>query len=106
MVSYSLKNFFTCKYCCICRVRDLTNPSHKFKVETNANQLFMTGLVAMHSDCNVVVVEGGPKQQRRFKRLMLHRIKWFENKRGVVDAEAVSWNTSSCTLVWEVRILC
>ncbi|KAM7539693.1 hypothetical protein Aperf_G00000023470 [Anoplocephala perfoliata] len=88
-------------YVAVYRVRDLTNPSHKFKVETNANQLFMTGLVAMHSDCNVVVVEGGLKQQRRFKRLMLNRIKWLENKRGVVDAEAASSSTSSCTLVWE-----
>lgn len=84
------------------RVRDLANPAHRFKVETNANQLFMTGLMAMHSDCNVVVVEGGPKQQRRFKRLMLHRIKWLENKRGVVDSEAAISASAPCTLVWEV----
>ncbi|VDK33462.1 unnamed protein product [Taenia asiatica] len=83
------------------RVRDLTNPAHRFKVETNANQLFMTGLVAMHSDCNVVIVEGGPKQQRRFKRLMLHRIKWLENKRGVVDSEVANSIHAPCTLVWE-----
>uniref|UniRef100_A0A5K3EZS1 PRP3 domain-containing protein n=1 Tax=Mesocestoides corti TaxID=53468 RepID=A0A5K3EZS1_MESCO len=83
------------------RVRDLTNPAHRFKVETNANQLFMTGLVAMHSDCNVVIVEGGPKQQRRFKRLMLHRIKWLENKRGVVDSEAANSTHAPCTLIWE-----
>ena len=42
-----------------CRVRDLHNPSKKFKIETNANQLFMTGIVVLHRDCNVVVVEGG-----------------------------------------------
>ena len=43
----------------VSRVRDLTNPSKKFKVETNANQLFMTGLVVLHKDCNTIVVEGG-----------------------------------------------
>jgi hypothetical protein len=26
-------------------------------------------------DVNIVVVEGGPKQQKKFKQLMLHRIK-------------------------------
>ncbi|KAL5111832.1 U4/U6 small nuclear ribonucleoprotein Prp3 [Taenia crassiceps] len=83
------------------RVRDLTNPAHRFKVETNANQLFMTGLVAMHSDCNVIIVEGGPKQQRRFKRLMLHRIKWLENKRGIVESEVANSTHAPCTLVWE-----
>jgi len=28
-------------------------------VETNTNQLFMTGIVVLHKDCNVLVVEGG-----------------------------------------------
>ena len=41
------------------RVRDFRNPSRKFKVEANANQLFMTGIVVLHKDCNVIVVEGG-----------------------------------------------
>ena len=45
---------------CVCdRVRDLNNLSHKFKIETNAKQLFMTGFVVLYKDCNVVVVEGG-----------------------------------------------
>jgi len=41
------------------RIRDFSNPSKKFKVEANANQLFMTGIVILHKDCNVIVVEGG-----------------------------------------------
>ena len=41
------------------RLRELKNQAKKFKVETNANQLFMTGMVILHKDCNVVVVEGG-----------------------------------------------
>ncbi|KAK7489923.1 hypothetical protein BaRGS_00018788, partial [Batillaria attramentaria] len=67
------------------RVRDLSNQSHKFKIETNAKQLFMTGFVVLYKDCNVVVVEGGPKQQRKFKRLMLHRIKWSEGQKHAKD---------------------
>jgi len=44
---------------CVSRVLNLSNPAKKFKVETNANQLFMTGIVVLHKDCNVLVVEGG-----------------------------------------------
>ena len=62
------------------RIKSLKNPSKKYKIEMNAKQLFMTGTVVIHSDCNVVVVEGGPKQQKKFKRLMMHRIKWSEEE--------------------------
>ncbi|XP_052796317.1 U4/U6 small nuclear ribonucleoprotein Prp3-like [Mya arenaria] len=86
------------------RVNDLTNPAKKFKVETNANQLYMTGIVVLFKDCNVVVVEGGPKQQRKFRRLMLHRIKWAEDKqkkkKDEDEGDDVD-NTNKCVLVWE-----
>merc|ERR1712029_1327984 len=55
------------------RVKSLTNPARKFKVETNAKQLFMTGTVVLYEDVNVVVVEGGPKQVKKYKQLMLKR---------------------------------
>ncbi|OBS79191.1 hypothetical protein A6R68_18386 [Neotoma lepida] len=60
------------------KVRNLSNPAKKFKIEANAGQLYLTGVVVLHKDVNVVVVEGGPKAQKKFKRLMLHRIKWDE----------------------------
>ena len=50
------------------RVTDLSNGSHKFKVETNAKQLYMTGTVVLFKDVNVVVVEGGPKQMKKYKK--------------------------------------
>uniref|UniRef100_A0A8C7NM97 U4/U6 small nuclear ribonucleoprotein Prp3 n=1 Tax=Oncorhynchus mykiss TaxID=8022 RepID=A0A8C7NM97_ONCMY len=61
------------------RIRNLHNPAKKFKVEANANQLYLTGTVVLHRDVNMVVVEGGPKAQKKFKRLMLSRIKWEEH---------------------------
>lgn len=78
------------------KVTDFSNGSHKFKVETNAKQLFMTGTVVLFKDVNVVVVEGGPKQQKKYKRLMMDRIKWAEESRSK-DAEL----ESKCLLVWE-----
>ncbi|XP_025898995.1 U4/U6 small nuclear ribonucleoprotein Prp3 isoform X2 [Nothoprocta perdicaria] len=89
------------------RVRNLSNPAKKFKIEANAGQLYLTGVVVLHKDVNVVVVEGGPKAQKKFKRLMLHRIKWDEqtsNTKGEdeeeSDEESVK-KTNKCSLVWE-----
>ncbi|XP_059476632.1 U4/U6 small nuclear ribonucleoprotein Prp3 isoform X2 [Neocloeon triangulifer] len=80
------------------RVTDLSNQSKKFKVETNAKQLFMTGTVALFRDCNVIVMEGGPKQMKKYKRLMLHRIKWEEDLVKDSDGNEVP---NRCVLVWE-----
>ncbi|KRF85137.1 U4/U6 small nuclear ribonucleoprotein Prp3 isoform X2 [Drosophila virilis] len=81
------------------RIRDLQdNQSKKFKVETNAKQLQMTGSVVLFRDCCVVVVEGGPKQQKKYRRLMLHRIKWEEDLVKGNDGQDVA---NSCVLVWE-----
>lgn len=80
------------------RVNDLMNPAKKFKVETNAKQLFMTGCVVLFKDCNVIVVEGGPKQQSKYKRLMLNRIKWEED---IVKDASGNENPNKCVLVWE-----
>lgn len=81
------------------RIKDLHElASKKFKVETNAKQLFMTGTVMLYPDCCVVVVEGGPKQQKKYKRLMLNRIKWEEDMVKDPDGNEVP---NKCVLVWE-----
>ncbi|CAL1673952.1 unnamed protein product [Lasius platythorax] len=81
------------------RIRDLiNNASKKFKVETNAKQLYLTGCVMLFRDCNVVVVEGGAKQQAKYKRLMMHRIKWEEDIVKDNDGNDVP---NRCVLVWE-----
>ncbi|TRZ16730.1 hypothetical protein HGM15179_010379 [Zosterops borbonicus] len=89
------------------RVQKLSNPAKKFKIEVNAGQLYLTGVVVLHKDVNVVVVEGGPKAQKKFKRLMLHRIKWDEQISNIKgedddepDKESVK-KTNKCSLVWE-----
>ncbi|KAJ7307195.1 hypothetical protein JRQ81_009184 [Phrynocephalus forsythii] len=89
------------------RVRNLSNPAKKFKIEANAGQLYLTGVVVLHKDVNVVVVEGGPKAQKKFRRLMLHRIKWDEqtsNTKGDDDDESDEESvkkSNKCSLVWE-----
>ncbi|XP_062848700.1 U4/U6 small nuclear ribonucleoprotein Prp3 [Trichomycterus rosablanca] len=87
------------------RIRNLHNPAKKFKVEANANQLYLTGTVVLHRDVNIVVVEGGPKSQKKFKRLMLNRIKWEEpsSKREEIHGsdDEGSRKHNKCSLVWE-----
>lgn len=88
------------------RILDMSNPSHKFKVTKNAKQLTMSGVLVLYKDLNIVVVEGGPKQQRRYKHLMLDRIKWSEGSKNNSD-ESVSnpnLNDNRCLLVWEGQV--
>lgn len=80
------------------RVRDLhDNQSKKFKVETNAKQLLMTGVIVLFRDCCVVVVEGGPKQQKKYRRLLLNRIRWDDDTVKNADGNEVP---NACNLVW------
>uniref|UniRef100_A0A5S6Q7T4 U4/U6 small nuclear ribonucleoprotein Prp3 n=1 Tax=Trichuris muris TaxID=70415 RepID=A0A5S6Q7T4_TRIMR len=81
------------------RVLDLTDPAKKFKIEMNAKQLNIHGIVVLHKDINIVVVEGGPKQVRFFKRLMMHRIKWQDpDMPGKEKSDAPA---NKCYLIWE-----
>uniref|UniRef100_A0A8C4T3X0 U4/U6 small nuclear ribonucleoprotein Prp3 n=1 Tax=Erpetoichthys calabaricus TaxID=27687 RepID=A0A8C4T3X0_ERPCA len=53
---------------CVYRIRNLTNPAKKFKVEANAGQLYLTGTVVLHKDVNVIHLRlwGQAPQQRSF----------------------------------------
>ena len=64
------------------RVHNLSSPAIKFKVDMNAQQLHLSGRLLLFRDINVVVVEGGPKGLKKFKKLMMHRIKWNPEKKG------------------------
>ena len=81
------------------RVKNLQNPAKKWKLEKNASQLFMSGTVVLYQDVNIVVVEGGPKQQKKYKQLMLRRVKWSEDT--YTDKDGTEHN-NKCELVWEV----
>ena len=83
------------------RVKNLQNPAKKWKLEKNASQLFMSGTVVLYQDVNIVVVEGGPKQLKKYRQLMLKRIKWGEDT--YTDKDGTE-HGNKCELVWEVRI--
>ena len=64
------------------RVEDLSHGAHKFKVNMNAQQLALNGVCIIADKKlglglpNVVVVEGGPKAIKFYKKLMLRRVRW------------------------------
>lgn len=61
-------------------ISDLSDATNRFKVIRNARQMELTGVMITFKGCNVVVVEGGAKMLRKYKKLMLHRISWEAQK--------------------------
>lgn len=57
------------------RVTDMSSRKFRFKVDVNAQQLFLSGIVLLCDEPgkNLVVVEGGPKGIRKFIKLMTLR---------------------------------
>ncbi|KAI9034423.1 pre-mRNA processing factor 3-domain-containing protein [Hyaloraphidium curvatum] len=62
------------------RITDLSHPQKKFKVERNAMQLQMTGIGIVNPTMSVVIVEGTPKSLKFYKKLMLRRIDWNDER--------------------------
>ncbi|KAI0965959.1 pre-mRNA processing factor 3-domain-containing protein [Xylaria arbuscula] len=61
------------------KVNSLANGQHRFKVNKNAEQHSLQGLVIMHPKQNLIIVEGGEHSIKQYKKLMLNRIDWTEN---------------------------
>ena len=93
------------------RITDLSRPSHRFKVNINASQNNLSGMAFLHPGSNLVVVEGGFRGIKQYKKLMLRRINWTEVADEEVDEDGEDNNNSSaqkepnrCDLVWEGKI--
>ncbi|CAO3596893.1 unnamed protein product [Absidia cylindrospora] len=58
------------------KIKSCSHPKHLYKIKMNAQQYGLTGIVIMHHKCHMVIVEGGPKSVKAYKKLMLRRIDW------------------------------
>ena len=67
---------------------ELLDATKRFKIDMNARQLYLTGVcLIVHDDTtntttvptNMVVVEGGKKGIKSYKKLLLRRIKWGQD---------------------------
>ena len=80
----------------------------KFKVRANADELHVAGFAAVTPALAAVMVAGGPKPLKKFRRLMEARIAW-DRPDGVAGAPvddgdgeggAPPFQPSVCSLVW------
>ncbi|KAG4095028.1 pre-mRNA processing factor 3-domain-containing protein [Neocallimastix lanati (nom. inval.)] len=69
------------------KVNDLSDGQKRYKVDINAQQLYLTGIVIVCPTQCMVVVEGGPKGIKQYKKLMLRRIDWSDSKKMNTDEE-------------------
>lgn len=97
------------------RVLDLSHPQKKYKVDINAQQLGLTGIVILHPGCNAVIVEGSAKALKFYKKLMLRRIDWSDSRNKDEDDDDEEDTTAAnngdgskpkneCYLVWEGEV--
>merc|ERR1719296_183111 len=93
------------------RAGDLTDVGRRFKVDIHAQQYQMSGCAVLYGNCNVVVVEGGPKALKKYTALMQRRIQWVPDGMQEGDAEELEEEDADgnlirkvykqCALVWQ-----
>ncbi|EEB06590.1 U4/U6 X U5 tri-snRNP complex subunit Prp3 [Schizosaccharomyces japonicus yFS275] len=101
-------------YSLVFRIDYLAHRPHRLKIDLNAKQLGLTGICLLHPDLNLVVVEGGLKAVKKFKKLMLDRINWTDTSRNSIlaqnhklvgaDGKELDYNQNKCILLWEGQI--
>lgn len=93
-------------FAAIFRVDKLENPQHSFKIDMNAKQLELVGICLKNPKFNLIIVEGGSKAIKFYKKLMLHRIKWTESVQPKhLDEPPPDLTNNMCQLLWEGQIM-
>ena len=72
----------------------MSNPAKKFKIEANAGQLYLTGVVVLHKDVNVVVVAGGESETREATR------PWSDEPGGEKGGKDGTLESHLCQISW------
>lgn len=100
------------------KIIDLSHPQLQFKITKNASQYELSGVCLLSFDsCGfcLVIVEGGPKSIKKYKKLILNRIQWSESLPEPIGLNSESYEeytriqdklskenkTNSSFLVWE-----
>jgi U4/U6 small nuclear ribonucleoprotein PRP3 len=96
----------------IYRVDEMPNKQKLYKIDINAQQNHLTGVALLVEGCNVVVVEGGPKAQKRYRKLLMDRIDWTETTADNSDDDEEEDRDAKrrasadvCKLVWEGSVV-
>ena len=96
------------------RVAEIPDKQKLYKIDINAQQNHLSGVALLVQGCSVVVVEGGPKAQKRYRKLLLHRIDWSDVRDRDDDSdeddderdeERRRAASEACQVVWEGRVV-
>jgi U4/U6 small nuclear ribonucleoprotein PRP3 len=79
----------------------LSHSQHKFKVDTNAQQLGLTGVAVLNPEFALVIVEGGARSIKSYKKLMLRRIQWSSEEDDEMSNPEEEKKENRCILVWQ-----
>ena len=95
-------------YVQVYKIKDLSSKKNQFKIDQNAQQFHMTGtLLTGEKLGNLVVVEGIQRSAKRFRRLMMHRMKWdefAEQEDSDSDDDGAGADKDHCVLLWEGEV--
>merc|ERR1712137_1018900 len=92
------------------KLKDLANKRFLFKIDMNAQQFHLTGCcIACPGVANIVVVEGGARAIKRYRKLMTRRIKWTEDQTKDDDGDDSEDDENvtapkiqdHCVLIWD-----
>lgn len=80
-----------------------------YKIDINAQQNHLTGALILMEEGTLLAVEGGPKAQKRYRKLLMQRIDWADVPLGDDEEEEGDDRAESrrraatevCKLVWE-----
>ncbi|KAK9485518.1 pre-mRNA processing factor 3-domain-containing protein [Lipomyces starkeyi] len=94
--------------CAVFRIGNLANPQHSYKINVNARELDLKGVTIVNPKFNLVVVEGGSRAIKLYKKLLLNRIDWAHNTQKISSPNDAASNgpptkssDNKCDLVWE-----
>lgn len=89
-------------HCALFKVQNLENQAIRSKLDHVAQDCLISGAIVLCRDMNLVIVEGGLKSIRKYKKLMSNRIKWNaveeEEDEGENEEPKIP---NRCDLVWE-----
>lgn len=97
-------------YCAVFRIENLSDGKHKFLVNYNALEYKFTGITIFNDKFNLVIVEGGFLQIKKYKKLLLNRVKWTENappktpRDGEEPQPPQDLSRNRCRLVWSGQL--
>lgn len=91
------------------RIDQMPSQQKLYKIDKNAQQNHLTGILVLMDECNLLIVEGGPKAQKRYRKLLMHRIDWNDAPADDDDEdgdEAEKLTAEDvCKLVWEGLVI-